>query len=194
MELLQNTVSMTISARQVVDILRVTVTITKTGAGHHVPTDHPARNMILLVRAMDDQERELEQIAGPKVRDWGGVGSDPNDYAGWPGKGYAKVLRDVVSGESPVASYWKQALIQSDSRLAAFEADTTTCDFLLPEGAGDIEVEAKLIFRRAFKPLAEVKGWELEDIMMETDVVTLSLGPPCKIYLPVFMKNYVSSL
>ncbi|GAG37141.1 unnamed protein product, partial [marine sediment metagenome] len=152
-ELLQNTVSMTLSARQVVDRLQVAVTITNTQAGHHVPTDHPARNMILVVRATDDQQRALAQIAGPTVPDWGGVGSDPNDYAGRPGKGYAKVLRDVASGEAPVASYWKQVLIQSDNRLAAFEADTTTCDFLVPEGGGDVEVEATLIFRRAFKPL-----------------------------------------
>jgi nitrate/TMAO reductase-like tetraheme cytochrome c subunit len=193
-ELLQNTVSMTVSAQQIVDTLRVTVTITNTGAGHHVPTDHPARNMILLVRATDDQGRELVQMAGPKVPDWGGVGSDPNDYAGWPGKGYAKVLKDVQSGEAPVASYWKQTLIQSDNRLAAFEADTTTYDFLVPEEGSDIEVEARLIFRRAFKPLAEAKGWEMEDITMETDVVALSLRPTYRIYLPIFMKSYASSL
>ena len=188
-ELLQNTVSMTISARQVVDSLRVSVTITNTGAGHHVPTDHPARNMILLVRATDDQERELAQVAGPTVPYWGGVGPDPDDYAGWPGKGYAKVLRDVVSGEAPVASYWKQALIQSDNRLAAFEADTTTYDFPVPEGGGNVEVEAKLIFRRAFKSLAEAKGWEMEDIVMETEVVAISLRSTRKVYLPAVMRK-----
>jgi len=188
-ELLQNTVSMTLSARQVADNLRASVTITNTDAGHHVPTDFPARNMILLVRATDDQGRELVQVAGPTVPDWGGVGPDPDDYAGWPGKGYAKVLRDVVSGEAPVASYWKQALIQSDNRLAAFEADTTTCDFLVPEGGGDIEVEARLIFRRAFKSLAEAKGWEVEDIVMETEVVAISLRSTRKVYLPAVMRK-----
>jgi len=48
------------------DTLRVTVTITNTGAGHHVPTDHPARNLMLLVRATDGRGRELAQIGGPK--------------------------------------------------------------------------------------------------------------------------------
>jgi len=188
-ELLQNTVSMTLSARQVADNLRASVIITNTDAGHHVPTDFPARNMILLVRATDDQERELAQVAGPTVPDWGGVGPDPDDYAGWPGKGYAKVLQDVVSGEAPVASYWKQALIQSDNRLAAFEADTTAYDFLVPEGGGDIEVEVRLIFRRAFKPLAEAKGWDMEDIVMETEVVTISLRPTRKVYLPAVIRR-----
>jgi hypothetical protein len=191
-ELLQNTVSMTLSARQVVDTLRVTVAITNTGAGHHVPTDFPARNMILVVAATDGQGQALPLQSGSTVPDWGGVGPDSNDYAGRPGKGYAKVLRDVVSGEAPVASYWKQALIQSDNRLAAFEADTTTYDFLVPEGGCDVEVEARLIFRRAFKSLAEAKGWEMEDIVMETDVATISLRPAYEIYLPVFMKSYVS--
>jgi len=100
----------------------------------------------------------------------------------------------VASGEAPVASYWKQVLIQSDNRLAAFEADTTTCDFLVPEGGGEIEVEATLIFRRAFKPLAEAKGWELEDIVMEADVAIISFRPGYKVYLPVFMKSYLDSL
>ncbi len=188
-ELLQNTVSMTLSARQVADNLRASVTITNTDAGHHVPTDFPARNMILLVRATDDRGRDLVQVDGPTVPDWGGVGPDPDDYAGWPGKGYAKVLRDVVSGESPVASYWKQALIQSDNRLAAFEADTTTCDFLVPDGGGNVEVEARLIFRRAFKSLAEAKGWEVEDIVMETEVVAVSLRSTRKVYLPAVWKT-----
>jgi len=98
-------------------------------------------------------------------------------------------LSDVVSGEAPVASYWKQALIQSDNRLAAFEADTTTCDFLVPEGGGDIEVEARLIFRRAFKSLAEAKGWEVEDIVMETEVVAISLRSTRKVYLPAVMRK-----
>jgi hypothetical protein len=169
--------------------LRVTATITNTGAGHHVPTDHPARNMILVVRATDEQGRELVRVAGPMVPDWGGVGSEPNDYAGRPGKGYAKVLRDVASGEAPVASYWKQTLIQSDNRLAAFETDTTTYDFAIPERGGDIEVEAKLIFRRAFKSLADAKSWDIEDIVMEAEAVTLFLRPTYRIYLPVIMKR-----
>ena len=88
-----------------------------------------------------------------------------------------------------MASYWKQTLIQSDNRLAAFEADTTTYDFLTPERGGDVEVEASLIFRRAFKSLAEVKGWEMEDIVVETDVATISSRPTYEIYLPVSMRS-----
>ena len=154
-----------------------------------MPTDHPARNLILLVRATDDQGRELVQIAGPKVPDWGGVGSDRNDYAGWPGKGFAKVLRDVQSGEAPVASYWKQTLIESDNRIPALAADTSIYEFRAPAKGGAIEVEAKLIFRRAFKPLAEVKGWDLEDIIMETETVTLP-ARAYKVYLPLIMKDF----
>jgi hypothetical protein len=193
-ELLQNTVSMTVSARQVVDRLRVTVTITNTSAGHHVPTDFPARNMILVVAATDGQGQALPLQSGPTVPNWGGVGPDPNDYAGRPGKGYAKILKDVASGELPVASYWKQALIERDNRLAAFETDATTYDFLVPEEGGDIEVEARLIYRRAFKPLAEAKGWGMEDIVMEAEVVALSSRPTSTIYLPVIMKSYAGSL
>jgi len=188
-ELLQNTVSMTVSAQQIVDTLRVTVTITNTDAGHHVPTDFPARNMILLVRATDDQGRELEQVAGPTVPAWGGIGPDPNDYAGRPGKGYAKVLRDVVSGEAPVASYWKQTLIESDNRIPALVADTSTYEFQAPARGGAIEVEVKLIFRRAFKSLADLKGWDVPDIVMEEMTQSISLRPAFRVYLPLVLKT-----
>ena len=90
-ELLQNTVSMTISAQQAGDIVQVTVAITNTQAGHHVPTDFPGRHMILVVKATDDQQQDLVWVGGPVVPDWGG------DMAGRPGRAFAKVLRDLES-------------------------------------------------------------------------------------------------
>ncbi|MBC8264020.1 MAG: hypothetical protein H8E47_07845, partial [Anaerolineales bacterium] len=162
-ELLQNTVSMTISAEQVVDVVQVTVTITNTQAGHHVPTDHPARHMILVVQAMDDQQQELAQVGGPVVPDWGG------DVADRPGKAFAKVLRDLNSGEEPTAAYWNPTIIISDNRIPAFGVDTSVYEFTVPPG-GPVNVEATLIFRRAFWELMETKRWEdTPDIVMEQE-------------------------
>jgi hypothetical protein len=182
-ELLQNTVVMTLDAEQVADRLRVTVAITNTEAGHHVPTDFPGRHMILLVTAAGGQGQSLPLRSGPAVAPWGG------EYAGRPGKAYAKVLQDVVTGESPVVSYWKQTLIESDNRIAAFETDVSTYDFALPEGGGQIEVEATLLFRRAFQSLVDQRGWDAGEILMEEEHLVASAAPWACIYLPMMARS-----
>jgi hypothetical protein len=182
-ELLQNTVAMTVAAYQVANTVQVSVTLTNVAAGHHVPTDFPGRHMILAVAATDGQGQALPLQSGPTVPEWGGA------QAGQPGKAFAKVLRDVKTGESPVVSYWKQTLIVSDNRIPALGSDTSAYTFAVPADGGEVNVTARLLFRRAFQPLTEAKGWEVEDIVMETEVVTLSLGPAYRIYLPVIMKS-----
>ncbi len=57
-------------------------------------------------------------------------------------------------------------------------------------GAETIQIFASSPRAWAFKPLAEAKGWEMEDIVMETEVATVSLRPTYEIYLPAFMKGY----
>ena len=160
--LLQNTVSMTISARQVVDVVQVAVTITNTQAGHHVPTDFPGRHMILVVNATDGQGQALPLQSGPTVPDWGG------DQAGKPGKAFAKVLRDLDTGQEPAASYWNPTVIVSDNRLPAFGVDTSVYEFIAPP-SGPVNVEATLIFRRAFWELMQSKRWDTPDIVMEEE-------------------------
>ncbi len=125
-ELLQNTVSMTLSVEQVAGHVRATVVITNSGAGHHVPTDFPGRHLILTVSATDGQGRPLPFLSGPTVPDWGGA------PAGAPGKAFAKVLQDAVTGESPVVSYWKQAFIVSDNRIPALGSATSVYTFTAP--------------------------------------------------------------
>lgn len=165
-QLLQNTVTMTLTLKEngTRNAVIAEVSISNDRAGHHVPTDHPARNIILVVQATDENGHSLPRRSGPTVPHWGG------DLAGKPGKGFAKVLRDVKSGQSPVASYWKQALIVSDNRIPAFATDISTYAFAAPVRGGEVSVKARLIFRRAFKDLADQKGWTVPDIIMaETD-------------------------
>ncbi len=160
-ELLQNTVTMTVDARQVGAQVRVTVTITNTEAGHHVPTDFPGRHMILTLALTDVQGQPLGQQAGSTVPQWGGA------QAGRPGKAFAKVLQDVVTGEAPVVSYWRQALIVSDNRIPAMESDTSSYTFAAPVEPGPVTVAVELRFRRAFQTVMDVKGWDTPDIIME---------------------------
>src|SRR3989304_5517235 len=131
------------------------------------------RNMILLVRATDAQGRMLTQIEEPTVPDWGGRGQAPNDYADQPGKGYATVLENLWTEESPSVSYWRQTVVREDTRIPAFATDVSTYTFAAPSGSYRVKAEATLIFRRAFKALAETKGWELRDMVMATRGVVL---------------------
>lgn len=180
--LLQNTVSMTLSLRQEVGRLIVTVVITNTGAGHHVPTDHPGRHLILAVQAVDAAQQQLEQQSGPVVPEWGG------SQGGMPGTAYAKVLRDVQSGRAPVVSYWKQALIESDNRIPALESDATVYTFAIPKPGEAVTVTAELRFRRVFQDVMDAKGWTSPDIVMaeaQTDVV---VQPSWEQFLPLIWR------
>jgi hypothetical protein len=178
-DLLQNSVTMAVSARQVSDRVEVTVGIVNTNAGHHVPTDHPGRHLILTVRAADAQGHDLIQQGGSVVPAWGGA------QAGLPGKAYAKVLQDVATGEAPVVSYWKQTRIESDNRLAALQGDTTSYAFAAPAGGGPVSVTAELRFRRVFQAVMDVKAWDTPDIVMEEAQVSLVTAPSRRLRLPV---------
>ena len=156
--LMRHTVDLDVRARRDGGAVVVTTTLTNSGAGHHVPTDHPGRHLLLVVEARDADGATLALVEGPTVPAWGG------SLAGTPGKGYAKVLRDLATGEAPVVSYWKQALVESDTRLAALASDTATFRFAAPSGR--VTVAARVVFRRLFQPLAERYGWELGELTM----------------------------
>jgi hypothetical protein len=178
-ELLRETLDLTLSVRQFADRAVVSVEVANSGAGHHVPTDHPGRHVILTVRAVDDRGQTLPQLGGPVVPDWGGP------QAGSPGKAFAKVLADQASKEFPVVSYWKQSTIVSDNRIAAGSADRSSYTFALPPESGQLEVTAELRFRRLFHDLAVEKGWEISDIVMETGAASLTPQPATNLYLPL---------
>jgi hypothetical protein len=142
-------------------LVSVTVAITNTEAGHHVPTDHPGRHMILTIMAEDGQGQTLSLQAGPVVPEWGGA------QAGLPGKAFAKVLCDVQTGEAPVVSYWKQALVVSDNRIPAMGSDKSAYAFVAPLGGGPVTITAELRFRRTFQAVMDAKDWDELDIVME---------------------------
>ena len=161
LELLQDTVSMTLQTEQIGQQLWVTVLISNTNAGHHVPTDHPGRHLILTVTTADQDGHLLLQTNGDKVPDWGGL------QAGLPGKTFAKVLRDVQTGGYPVVSYWKQTSILSDNRIPAFAADSSRYAFALPTDTALVTVQAELLFRRTYQAEMDLRGWQEADIPME---------------------------
>ncbi len=165
-ELLQNSVTMTTTAQLEGEKVRVEVIITNDKTGHHVPTGTPLRHMILVVQATDANGDPLPLIDSPVLPDWTG------DYAGQAGKAYAKILKETWTGQSPTGAYWRDIELVEDTRIAAFATDVSQYTFAAPDD-GEITVEARLLFRRAFQELMEQKGWDDPDILMEEGTVVL---------------------
>ncbi len=158
-EFLENAVEL--SADYVLEsgALKIQVEVDNAHTGHHVPTGVTVRNMILLVEAWRESDGEpLQFVTGPTVHALGGVG-DPEQgyYAGLPGRLFAKFIRDA-HGNGPTF-FTDAAELVFDTRLPAFAVDRSTYEFAVPQGTGDVHVRARLIYRRAFRALVDLKGW-----------------------------------
>ena len=105
-----------------------------------------------------------------------------------PGTAFAKVLRDVETGEFPVVSYWKQTEIDSDNRIPAFGTDVSTYSFSIPQGGGKTTINARLLFRRVFQELADEKGWDKPDLLMEENTLNLDVFYQPIIYIPLIFQ------
>jgi len=174
--LLQNAVTMTADARRENDKIIVNVTLVNDQTGHHVPTDSPLRQMILLVQAEGPDGTALPQVAGPIIPQYGGMGDPAKGYyAGLPGKIYAKILMELWTEITPSGAYWNPTRIVSDNRLAAFESDTSAYVFQTSEVSktSEVSVRVTLLLRRAFKELMDRKGWDVADIVMEETTLTI---------------------
>lgn len=178
-QFLQQTVSMTVSAEQHLGRLEVTVTVTNSQAGHHLPTDFPGRHMILTVSVEDEVGQPLALVDGPVTPAWGG------DFAGRPGIVFAKILRDVASGERPVVSYWKQTAVASDNRIPALGVSLSHYSFQLPAETSQVTLAADLILRRLFQPLADEKGWDVPDMPLAQRVLIIPIADHYSQYLPL---------
>ena len=161
---LQNAVSMTATAQIKGGQLLVDVQIINDKSGHNVPTDSPLRHVLLVVQAKDSKGKPLTLREGATLPAWAG------DYAGQPGKAFAKVLRDTWTGEMPTAAIWRPIEVVADTRLAPFAMNRSRYAFTLPTGmlpGTPANVEVRLIYRRAYQQLAEQKGWTDPDVVME---------------------------
>jgi hypothetical protein len=162
--------------------LTVRMQVTNTNAGHHYPTGNPMRHLILVVEATDANGR-LELLEGERLPEWAGVGPGDGNYAGLPGRAYAKVLKDLrlypdqarrpdFEPEYP-APHWRPTRVESDTRIPADGMDRATFQFRLSANdAGPVRVTAKLVFRRAYKKWLDAKGFEVPDLeLAETTMI-----------------------
>lgn len=168
-EFMQNAVTMETTATQDNNQITVEVRITNDNTGHHIPTDVPIRSMILVVEVLDEDGNVLDMITGSVNPEYSG------DYGGLPGKTYAKILTDELTGETPTVAFWRPVSIAEDTRIAAMETDTTSYRFEAPD-SGEVTIHVKLLFRRAFYELMQQKGWDDPDIVMEQETIQIPVN------------------
>lgn len=155
------------------DRLRVEVRLRNTVGGHHIPTGSPMRNMVLLVEARDGAGNRLVHIEGGKLPQWAGEGPEEfSNYAGLPGRGYAKILSTpeaypadprLSDGRAPIypAPHWRRIRVESDNRIAAGSEDATTYVFKMGPDIRNAQVQIRLLHRRTFRSWIE-PGTEFE--------------------------------
>lgn len=176
------TVAMSVTAHATARSIHADVTITNIGAGHHVPTDYPGRQLILTVEATDALGQPLTLAEGSTVPEWGGA------QAGMPGKVYVKLLRDAITGEVPAINYWKQTMIVRDTRLEAMATDTTFYRFAAPEDAEPVDLLVELRFRRNFADVMKAKAWNEPDIVLASRHLKVSTSDQQRAFMPLLLR------
>jgi len=172
-KLLRNALSLNATAVRKEGEIRVQIEITNDKTGHHVPTDSPLRHLILIVEARDSKGNMLNQNSGPIIPEWCGVGDqEQGNYSGYPGKVYAKILKDSWTGLQPTAAYWNKIQLISDNRIAANQTDYSSFTFN-DSPSNSVDINIKLIYRRAYKQLMDSKGWTDPDIIMVERLIRL---------------------
>jgi hypothetical protein len=174
--LLQNALTMNVEAHRKDNRVFVDVELFNDRTGHHIPTDSPLRHLILLVEVTDENGENLDQLEGPAVPAWGGIGDYKDGYyADVPGTAYAKILQELWTEVSPSGSYWNPIRILSDNRIPAMGSDETSYTFQARQSLKTAKVSVTLLYRRAFIEIMDQKGWEVPDIVMEQETIELPL-------------------
>lgn len=150
------------------DTVRVRSELTSLVRGHHWPTGVDPRNAILVIEARLDG-LPLAQVSGDVLPFWASaepeVAPDAGDYAGRPGRGYAKVLEGRINGEGdlvrPVgfidaeAQFSKTTLMPGATDIGSY---TFSLPAQVPQNA-ELAVHGRVLYRRVWRDWAVAKGW-----------------------------------
>ena len=143
--------------------------ITNTNGGHWVPTGETMRSVMLLLKVTDSSGKTLKLIEGGLLPDWAGNGDNAEgNYAGLPGEIFARVLGDDKGNLN--VPFWNATRIVSDTRIRPKNTVTLKYEFALEDPADEPTAEANLIYRPVIKPLATVKNWNVNDILITSKV------------------------
>ncbi|HZT79510.1 MAG TPA: hypothetical protein VFA26_04795 [Gemmataceae bacterium] len=128
--------------------LRADVEVRAEGAGHRVPTGYIDRHLLLVVEGLDGQGRPAAARSGPRLPPAAG-----KSLAGSRGRLYGRLLTDF-DGISP-APFWRSDGTVQDTRLTVGKPDRSAYVFR----TGVEAVRVRLIYRRFWQQVAEVKKW-----------------------------------
>ncbi|PWB73431.1 MAG: hypothetical protein C3F15_09700 [Holophagae bacterium] len=160
--------------------------------GHAFPTGVSARNALVVIE-VTWQGQPLHQTSGSTIPFWGSddvPGVQDGDYAGLPGAGFARVLEGRINDQGPVVRpvlFIDGEAVYQDTLIPSGATDVTEVVLAVPAAAqsGDeVVVEARLLYRRAWRALAVTKGWQTTpqggpieiEVARTVDTVTLTQG------------------
>lgn len=150
----------------------VQTTVTARDVGHLTPTGHPARQLLLVLRAHTDSGQVVPLIAGDRLPAVAGT-PDRGGQAGQPGKLYAKILTSLDG--DPHIPYWDVTELAGDTRLEPDEP--TRASFTYAPEPSPVVIEAELIYRRFPFDVAKEKGWTDNEIHVATHSVRVDTNP-----------------
>ena len=158
---------LTLSAEALAGRIEARTDVQNLVIGHAWPTGVDVRNALVVVDASLDGV-SLAQVAGDTIPLWASddvPGVQEGDFAGFPGRGYAKVLEGRINGTGPVVRpvpFIDAEAIHANTTIPAGATDVGLYSFALPAGAaaGDVlTVRARVFYRRAWRNLAVTKNW-----------------------------------
>ena len=162
--------------------LNIGVSVANTGAGHAFPTGISIRNVLLRVVATGTSGQNLSQTSGSVIPFYGsdndGVIGE-GDWAGLPGRGFAKVLEDAA-GNKPVL-FIDAVAVSEDTRIQAGETDTSYYDFDIDNSTcngGTIDINLILTYRRAWRATVTDMGWTVDNrgLPWELELINMPLS------------------
>jgi hypothetical protein len=204
---LANAINLDISASQLGAQLEVIAEVTNAGAGHRFPTGISLRNALLVVEVTANGQ-PLPQSGGDVIPFYGSAqnSNTPDDLAGLPGKGFARVLEGRINGQGPVVRpvlFIDAEGVWADTTIASGATDVSSYHFDLSKIPEDsiIDIQARLLYRRAWRDTVVTKGWTTTPrggpIEIEVDNAAAEVyfaGIPVEPVLPVPSLNIWASL
>lgn len=155
-DFLENALNLDVAVSHDLGSLTVAVNLSNDQTGHAVPSGVVVRNVILLVIAKNQQGDRLTMLQGDTVDEVGGIGDfDSGDYAGHPGYAF---YRNMSDGTNERIFYTDAQTIVSDTRLQPGASYVQNFTFAYA-GADPVDIDVKVLYRRAFRDFVLVKGW-----------------------------------
>jgi hypothetical protein len=136
-------------------------------AGHSWPTGVDMRNALVVVDVTLDGA-PLAQVAGDTIPFWASddvPGVQDGDFAGMPGRGYAKVLEGRINGVGPPVRpvpFIDAERVHANTVIPPGATDVGFYAFALPSNAtvgAVLALRARIVYRRTWRSIAVTKNW-----------------------------------